>query len=151
MEVRSMKHKYVAGFVAVLGLLLVSLPAFAHHSFTAEFDAEKLTSFTGTLTAIDWVNPHVQLFLDEKDANGQVTKWKIESGPTVHFRTSGLTKTMFPIGQQLTIQTFLAKDGTKNFGFCRSLQFVGGPNNGQRYILGSGGGLDQNGNQVDDK
>ena len=144
-----MKHKYVAGLVAVLGLLFASVPAFAHHSFTAEFNAEKLVTFTGELTQIDWVNPHVQFYLDEKDASGAVTKWKVESGPTVHFRTANLTRSMFPTGQVIKIQTFMAKDGTKNFGFLRSLTFVGGPYDGKRYILGAGGGLDQNGNQVE--
>jgi hypothetical protein len=143
-----MKSKYVVAFTVAVGLLLASLPSLAHHSFAAEFNAEKLETFTGTLTQIDWINPHVQLYLDQKDTSGRVTKWKVESGPTVHFRTAGLNRNMFAIGQTFTIETFMAKDGTKNFGFLRSVKFVGGPNDGLRVILGAGGGLDQNGNQV---
>jgi hypothetical protein len=144
-----MRNKFRDTLLMIFGVVLTAaVPALAHHSFTAEFNQEKLATFTGTLTQIDWINPHVQLYLDAKDANGLTSKWKIESGPTVHFRSAGLTRNMFTIGQLFTVQTYLAKDGTKNFGFMRSITFVGGPNDGHRYVLGSGGGLDVNGNPV---
>jgi hypothetical protein len=144
-----MKNRFRAVAV-ILGLSLLGLishPAFAHHSFTAEFNQEKPNSFTGTLTNIEWINPHVQLYLDEKTDSGQIVHWKVECGPTAHYHSAGLKKNMFPVGQVLSLRVYMAKDGTKNFGYMRNLTFVGGPNDGQKFELW-GGGLDENGNPI---
>ena len=64
----------------------------AHHSFSAAFDITRRTTLTGTLSKIDWVNPHVYLYLDVKDDAGKVTTWALESLPTNHLRTAGITR-----------------------------------------------------------
>ena len=79
---------------------------------------------------------------DGKDDKGQIAKWTVECGPTAHFHAAHLKKDMFPVGQVLKLRVYLAKDGTKNFGWMRNITFVGGPYDGQSYEMW-GGGLDR--------
>jgi hypothetical protein len=142
-----LRSSLVALCLLVAGI--IALPASAHHSFSAEFNSELPAEFTGTLTGIDWINPHIQMYFDVKDDKGQVVKWKVECGPTAHFRAAHLMRNMFPVGQVITVRAYMAKDGTKNFAFMRNVLFIGGAHNGERYELW-GGGLDSNGNPVQD-
>jgi hypothetical protein len=145
-----MKNKFRFALLAIFGVILAgvaAVPTLAHHSFSAEFNQDLPATFTGTLTGIDWINPHVQLYLDEKNADGTVTHWKIESGPTAHFRACHLKKEMFQTGQVLTMRVSMAKDRTKNFAWMRNATFVGGSYDGQSYEFGAGG-LDEHGNPI---
>jgi hypothetical protein len=128
-----MKVRIHALGVALAVILLGALPALAHHSFSAEFNPDLPAEVTGTLTSIEWVNPHVQLYLDVKGENGQIEKWKIESGPTIHFHAAHLKADMFPAGQVLHMNVFMAKDGTKHFASMKNVTFVGGPFDGKTY------------------
>ena len=67
--------RILAAAAATIGLLLVAVPSFAHHSFAAEFDATKCREFTGTLTKLEWTNPHGFFYVDVKDAGGDVQNW----------------------------------------------------------------------------
>jgi Family of unknown function (DUF6152) len=97
-----------------LGLLLLAIPALAHHSFAAEFDGHKLITYTGTLTKLDWGNPHGFFYLDIKDENGKVTKWAFEiASPNILRRSDEATRTYFlaNMGKVMTTTACPAKDG----------------------------------------
>lgn len=92
------------------------LPAAAHHSFTAEYDASNQITVTGTITKVEWTNPHTWFFVDVKDAQGKVVNWAIEGGaPTVLYR-EGWKPTSLKSGDEVTVTFARAKDATKNQG-----------------------------------
>lgn len=84
----------------------------AHHSFAAEFDGNKRVTFDGTLTKVAWVNPHGWIYVDVTDSKGTVTNWAVEFGSPNALLRRGLRKTDFPPGIKLTVNGFLAKNGT---------------------------------------
>ncbi len=84
----------------------------AHHSFAAEFDAQKPVLFKGTVTKMDWINPHVWIHMDVAQPNGTTESWMVEGGaPTVLFRR-GFSKTSLQAGTQVVVDGYRAKDGT---------------------------------------
>jgi hypothetical protein len=110
----------------VIGLLLSAVPALGHHSFTAEFDASNSLTLKGTITKVDWVNPHVYLYLDVKDESGSVVNWQIESWPPGLMHKSGLTREKLSSGQEVTILAVRAKDITKSLGWLKNVKFSDG-------------------------
>src|SRR5581483_8169994 len=85
----------------------------AHHSFSAEFDANKAVEFKGTVTKLDWTNPHVYLYVDVKDSGGAVTNWACETnGPNGLIR-QGWKRDSLKIGDTVTVSGFQARDGSK--------------------------------------
>jgi hypothetical protein len=98
-----------------LALLLAvagAWPAAAHHSFTAQYDAARQVTLAGTITKVEWTNPHTFFFLDVKDAQGHVVNWTIEGGaPNVLYR-EGWKPTTLTVGDQVTVTMALAKDGS---------------------------------------
>src|SRR5678815_5762596 len=95
----------------------------AHHSFAAEFDASKAIRLTGTLTKVDWTNPHIYFYLDVKDAKGKVTEYAFSSGPPGTLRRAGVKKTDFKIGDTVTVTGAPAKDGTKHLGWLKMIKY----------------------------
>src|SRR6202166_3381829 len=94
------------------GLLLPIAPLGAHHAFAAEFDAKKPIKLQGTITKVEWINPHSWIHIDVKDSDGKVTRWMVEGGsPNALFRR-GVTKAALPLGTQVVIEGFQAKDGS---------------------------------------
>src|SRR5215475_8237520 len=87
-------------------------PVFAHHSFAAEFDSNKSTTLTGSVTKLDWINPHARLFIEVKDADGKTVNWEVELGPPAILMRSGWTKNSVKSGDKVTVSGNLAKDGT---------------------------------------
>jgi hypothetical protein len=105
-----MKEKLV---ICMAGLLLAAaLPLLAHHSFAAEYDGNAKLTLKGTVAKIDWMNPHIWIYIDAKDEAGKVTRWQCEGGPPNSLTRNGWTKDAVKIGDEVTIEGFRAKDGT---------------------------------------
>src|SRR5438876_10669870 len=97
--------------VAGLSLLLAAVPGAAHHAFAAEFDVDKPVKVHGTVTKVEWVNPHAWLYVDVKDPDGSVANWRFELGaPNSLFRL-GWKKDTIPSGLEVVVTGFRAKFG----------------------------------------
>ena len=114
-----MKTKLALG-TAALGLLLAAVPVMAHHSFAAEFDSNKPIKLTGSVTKIEWMNPHAYFYIDVKDASGKVTNWGLEMGSPNGLMRQGWTRNSMKIGDMVTVEGSAAKDGS-NIGNARSV------------------------------
>jgi hypothetical protein len=97
----------------------------AHHSTTAVFDTGKKVTITGTLTKVDWVNPHIVILVDAKGTGGAVDNWKLESNPPSWFRRVSVGRSDFAkgIGQTVTVEANPAKDGTM-YGYMVKITFA---------------------------
>jgi len=120
-------------------------PLLAHHAFAAEFDAKKPVKFEGTVTKMQWTNPHVWLYVDVKKPDGSVENWAFEAGtPNVLFRR-GFTKNSLPPGTKIVVDGYQSKDGSKRangrditLADGRKL-FLGSTGTGAPYELPQGG------------
>ena len=108
-----MKAKLVSVVVAGLGLLLCTVPMLAHHSFAAEYDSAKPITLTGTVTKVEWMNPHARFYIDVKDEKGEMNNWELELGSPNGLMRQGWTRNSLKKGDQVTISGSLAKDGSK--------------------------------------
>jgi hypothetical protein len=101
---------------AVVAVALSTAVVAGHHSFAAEYDANNQATLVGTITKVEWTNPHTWFFIDVKDPQGQVVNWAIEGGaPTVLYR-EGWKPTSLKAGDQVTVTIALAKDKSKKQG-----------------------------------
>ncbi len=120
--------------VVGLGLAALGGDASAHHSFSAEFDASKPLKVTGTVTKLEWQNPHTWFYVDVKDDQGKVANWGFElASPNLLLR-SGWTRSSMKVGDVVTVEAFLAKNGTNNAN-ARSVML-----DGKTLFTGSSGG-----------
>ena len=108
------------------GLLLLAIPALAHHSATAEFDTSKTFTVKGTITKLEWINPHVYMYADVADEGGKVIPYSFETGPPGNLRRAGVLRTMFNVGDVVSIDASVAKDGTKHLGLLKAVHFADG-------------------------
>ena len=92
--------------------VLAAAPAFAHHAFSAEYDAQQPITLKGTLTKMEWVNPHGWIYVDVKDESGKVVNWAIEFGSPNALLRRGLRRTDFPEGVEVTVSGYRAKNGS---------------------------------------
>ena len=94
--------------------IAATVAAFGHHSYTAEFDTSQPIKLTGTLTRVEWANPHIWIYLDVKDTNGKVTNWGFSASPPGMLMRRGITRDSLKIGEVLTVAGHHAKDGSNN-------------------------------------
>ena len=97
--------------IAAVGLVLVGEPVAAHHAFSAEFDADRPVTLRGTVTKMEWVNPHSWLYVDVKGPNGEVVNWAFELGPINALYRRGWTKQSVPAGIEVVVDGFGVKNG----------------------------------------
>ncbi len=120
--------KIICGSLVLAAILTVVPIAFAHHSTTAEFDVSHRMTISGTLKKIDWVNPHIVVFIDAKGEGGAaVTAWKFESNPPAWFRRVGVSRADFAkaIGQTVAVECNRAKDGSQ-YGYLLKITYADG-------------------------
>ncbi len=98
----------------LLGLALSALPILAHHSFSAEYDDTKPVKFSGVVTKVEWMNPHIWFYVDETKADGKVTHWAISGGAPGQLMRRGITKDVIQPGMMINVEGFRAKDGSDN-------------------------------------
>ena len=120
--------------VVVVGvsLLLAAAPVIAHHSFAAEFDSAQPITLSGTVTKMEWINPHAWIHLDVKKPDGKIESWEVETGNPSALIRRGFTKNSLPAGTEIPVQGFRAKDGGMR-ATGRDLTFK----NGQTLFVGS--------------
>jgi hypothetical protein len=98
-----------------LGLLIGTAPLLlAHHSFAAEYDSNQPVKVTGTVTRVDWQNPHIWFFVDVKDAQGKVTNWGFSGGPPGVLQRRGISRNSLKAGDEVVVEGFRARDGSNN-------------------------------------
>jgi hypothetical protein len=125
-----MTRSFTRQLTAVLGLsltLALAPRAFAHHSFAAEFDDTQPLKLTGTLTKVEWSNPHIWYYIDVKNADGTVSSWALSGGAPGQLMRRGITKDLLQIGSTVIVEGFRAKDRSNN-GFGRSITYPDGRN-----------------------
>jgi len=98
--------------VLILQLGAAGVPLLAHHSFAADYDTSKPVLLHGTVTRVDWMNPHVHFYMDVKDESGKVENWDFEAGSPNTLMRSGWTRNTLKIGEQIVVKGCRAKDGS---------------------------------------
>jgi hypothetical protein len=111
--------------LTVAAFALSAVTVWAHHSFASEYDADKPAKIQGTVKKVEWINPHSWITIDVKAANGSVETWEIEAGaPNAMFRR-GFNKDSLPVGTEIVVTGYLAKNGLKRLN-GRDLTFPDG-------------------------
>ena len=128
------RRQLLSALPIFIGTLLLAIPTYAHHSFAAEFDSNKCMDFNGTLTGIEWQNPHGYFHVDVKNANGGVDSWSFQTVSLITLKRSGTSRRDFldNIGKQVYVRGCLAKNGVKNRAAAETLKLP----DGQLRIVG---------------
>jgi hypothetical protein len=120
----------VAGALLAVG----ALPVLAHHSFAAEFDANRPVKLEGTVTKMEWINPHSWIHIDVTTTSGEVQKWMVEGGAPNALLRRGWNRNSLPAGSKISVQGFQAKDGSFRAN-GRDITFA----DGKKLFVGSSG------------
>jgi len=107
-----MKIRLLAVSIA-LTLGMAAVPLFAHHSFAAEYDSNKPVTLKGTVTKMEWMNPHARFYVDVKDDSGKMANWELELGSPNGLMRRGWTRNSLKPGDAVIVEGYLAKDGSK--------------------------------------
>jgi hypothetical protein len=107
------------------GLVAAVAPALAHHSFAAEYDNGKPITMTGTVTKVEWMNPHARFYIDVKNESGKVTNWEFELGSPNGLMRRGWTRNSLKEGDVVTVDGYHAKDGSA-LGNARNVKLADG-------------------------
>jgi hypothetical protein len=125
----NVQHRLRAVLIASF-VVAAAAAAQAHHSFSGAFDINRQVTLKGVISKIDWVNPHVYLYLDVKDDAGAVTSWAIESLPTNHLRTAGITRADLwnnaSAGEIVTVNVYGARDPKVRAGWLLRITYADG-------------------------
>jgi len=121
--------------VAVLSLIPAAVPVLAHHSFAAEYDANKPVTITGTVTRLEWMNPHARFYVDVKEPDGRISHWNFELGAIPVLVKQGWRRDSLKPGDEVTVEGSRAKDGSMT-GNARTVKLA----DGRRVFGGSSGG-----------
>lgn len=122
--------------IVCLAVLLTATPVLAHHAFSAEFDADRPMQLQGTVTKTEWINPHSWIHIEVTDDNGNIENWAIECGAPNALIRRGLNKNSVPVGTELVVDGYGAKDGS-NTANARDITL---PDGSQFYAGSSGTG-----------
>jgi len=133
------KKRFLFALSVGVASILAAIPVLAHHSFAAQYDRSKTTQLTGLVKQVDWINPHARFFVEVKDAAGKAVLWEIELGAPAMLMRQGWTRTSLKIGETVTVNGSLAKDGS-NLANATTVTL----SNGKRVFAGSSGGDAQN-------
>jgi hypothetical protein len=137
MEVRLMKTTLAV--LVTSGMLLAARPSVAHHAFSAEFDSNKPVTLTGTVTKVEWTNPHAWFYMDVADPTGKVTNWAFELGGPNTLIRAGWTRNSMKIGDAVTVEGSRAKDGSP----IANAQIVTLKSTGKRLFAASSRGVNE--------
>jgi hypothetical protein len=119
-----MRRLYL-GILAISAMTAYVPSAIAHHSFAAEYDSQQLMTLTGTISKLEWTNPHIYIHLDVKDSAGKVTTWALEGYPPNTLKRTGFGRELLKEGSKITITAYKSKDGS-NTGAGREVTFADG-------------------------
>jgi Family of unknown function (DUF6152) len=124
--------------LAIVAVFVAGAPVvFAHHSVVGEFDTGKAMTLKGTISKVQWMNPHIYLYLEVKEVDGTVSSWALETLPTAMMRKAGLSKEtlMGTPGEVVNVNVIPARDGTKHMGWISKITYA----DGRFYALGGAG------------
>ena len=119
---------FLRAAAVICGFLLPATSSFAHHSFAAEWDSKRCRDFTGTLTKLDWQNPHPYFYVDVKEGDGKVESWSFQAYSPVTLRRNGTDRQVFldNVGKEVWVRGCLAKNGTPKTAAAGTLKFADG-------------------------
>ncbi len=129
-----MRASLAIGLVAAVGMLAATSPAVAHHAFSAEFDANMPVTLQGTVTRMEWVNPHAWIHIAVEKADGTTEAWMVEGGAPNALLRRGFTKNSLPPGTVVFVEGYQAKDGAMRAN-GRDITFE----DGTKLFVGSSG------------
>ncbi|WP_428097874.1 DUF6152 family protein [Candidatus Rariloculus sp.] len=124
-----MQRAKFPGVAAVAACALVlAVPAYTHHAFAAEFDADNCRDFTGVLTRLDWQNPHAYFYLDVEDENGNVESWSFQTYALITLKRAGTPRQLFleNIGKEIWVRGCLARTGKERYAAAGTMRVSDG-------------------------